>query len=463
MKPSYYNVEAPLGDGSEVVYNTLHRSLAHLSAQEASFLRQPSPVNPQLERELAQAHFLLEDPEAEANHLLYRHNAHRNNMRALDITISPTRMCNFSCNYCYTKKPTGVMDEKTQCQIVEFLARHYDRAAFSTLKVNWYGGEPLLAIDVIEQLTDKLLAFCSKRHVAYRAHVLTNGSLADAAMCKRLATRCHVRTIMPTISGNGIMHDWQRCANDGVGHFDELMRNIGHMLDAGLTVHANFVLNHNNFQECKQLARRLAHEPGVEIRCTRTFDYGQGPMFLSDGKNTLLQLFTRAEFAPRYAEFHRALGLSAREYAEVIKPIPLYCAAWSTRTFFIGETGDVFQCMIDMDYPERRLCHVSDELEGNAAGREVGREAGRTATRDAAGGRAGGRAGEPFNWKRYLEYASSCPAQEQRCRTCRVLPLCQGGCVCCRINGEDVCHDAKDCIEELVLDYYHALISEENL
>lgn len=431
MKQSYYNVVAPSENGSAIVYNTLHQSLAYLSADEAALLDAPSiarSCNEQaIVNALSQAHFLLDDPEAEANYLLYRHKCHRNNKRALDITISPTRACNFSCDYCYIEKRPSFMSETTQDNIIEFLARHYASAPFSNLKVNWYGGEPLLALDVVEQLSEKLQAFCRSRGIAYNAHMLTNGSLASASVCKRLAQRCKLRTIMPTISGNGIMHDWQRCANDRREHFGELMRNIDHMLNAGITVHANFVVNHNNFQECKELAAQMVKKPGVVIRCTRTFDYGQGKMFLKDGKNTPIQLFSRAEFAPYYAEFHRALSLDASGYAEVLKPVHLYCTAWSARTFFIDEVGDVFQCMIDMDYPERKLCNVVDDPHH----------------------------GE-FNWVRYLDYDAVCPSRERRCRQCRVLPICQGGCICCRIDGADVCHDAKDSIEELVRDYYNA-------
>ncbi len=430
MKQSYYNVLAPLPEGGTVLYHTYHRSLAVLDETETHQLENiESCTDKAFIQQLASLHFLVEDPEAEADFLRYRQNKYRNNKKVLELTISPTRLCNFSCDYCYILKRPGVMDERVQAKIMDFVAYHYNEAPFGKLKINWYGGEPLLAIDVMESLSANLRAFCAERDVEYFAHVLTNGSLADAEMCRRLVENCGVITIMPTISGNGPMHDYQRCANDGKQHFDDLMRNIGAMRDAGILVHANFVVNHNNIAECQELAAELCHKDHLVTRVTRTFAYGRTePMLLKDGKNTPIDLFERDTFATCYTEFHRAQRLDAQGWANTMAPTCLYCAAWVNRSFFIDEVGDVFACMIDMDHAEYALCNVCTFQEPNA----------------------------PFNWKRFLEFASLDPVTDPACRTCRVLPICQGGCAYCRMKGDDVCHDIKDCIEDFVLEYYRA-------
>lgn len=435
MRQSYYNVMSPLDDGFVALYNTRSRGCAILDVDEAQRLDDPDlPRDAGLVDALAHEGFLVEDPEREADFMLYRQRSHRNNSCAFDITISPSRECNFSCDYCYVDKRPGRMGEATQERLVKFIEDQYDRAPFKKLKVNWYGGEPLLALDIIENLSARLMELCSEKGAGYVGHVLTNGSLATPERCRRLVA-CGVKTIMPTISGNGDMHDYQRRANDGAMHFRDLMSNIDHMLEAGLTVHANFVVNHNNFEECKELASKLCRKPGVVPRVTRTFAYGREGMVLKDGKGTPLRLFGREEFSPYYLDFYRALGLDARGYADAMKPVDLYCAAWSNRGFFVDEVGDVFACMVDMDYPKRALTNVSEVGKPNA----------------------------PFNWARFCQFDCLEPLRDPECRACAVLPICQGGCACCRMLGDDVCHDLKDCIGGFVHDYAMALTTDERM
>lgn len=192
----------------------------------------------------------------------------------------------------------------------------------------------MLALEVVERLSFLMRRFCSERGIEFYAHMLTNGSLADEETCHCLVEKCKLGSVMTTISGNGRMHDFQRCANDGREHFDELMGNIDSMLRSGLLVHANFVVNRNNFAECEALAASLNRKSGVVTRLTRTFAYGREGMVLADGLDTPLQLFERADFGESYAGFHRVLGLSAAGYREALAPTRLHCAAWVNRSFF---------------------------------------------------------------------------------------------------------------------------------
>ncbi len=343
-KRSHYTVLAPL-DGGGVLYHTSSQAMVTLDAKEVELLRELDLKNGitssfdeearMLFSQLRDLGLLVDDPEAEADLMLYRHNRHRNNKKVLELTISPTRMCNFDCDYCYIKKRDGLMSEEVQNALLAFVKRHYSETPYQTLKVNWYGGEPLLALDIMEALSARFMAFCAKHSVRYTAHVLSNGSLATKDVCRRLAKNCRVATVMPSISGNGVMHDWQRTAKDGKQHFDDLMTNIDNMIEAGITVHANFVVNHNNFEECKKLAVKLNKKPGIVIRLTRTFAYGRESFKLHDGKDTPLVFFERAEFAPYYLDFHRALNLDAAGYRDVMKPICMYCAACMSRELML--------------------------------------------------------------------------------------------------------------------------------
>ena len=433
MKLSYYTVSAPYGQ-QFVAYNVLHRSIVVLDKNEHdALLDVENCQNEELVKAFCDLHLVLENPEDEAEQIRYRQYRYRSNKAIFELTISPTRQCNCHCNYCYILKRDGFMSEEVQDVIMEFVEYNYAQAPFRQLKITWYGGEPLLGIDVIEALSKRFLAFCSEWGLEYRGHIITNGLLADEQMCKRLAEECGITSMMPTIGGMGSEHDLQRPALDGKPHFDELMSNIEAMTRAGIQVRANYVVNHHNYESCKKLAAKMSHKPGITTRLTRTFAYGNENMHFGDAEKTPIELFEEKEFGPYYSGFFRGQDPTVEEYEYILAPVPLYCAAWVHRNFFIDEQGEVFSCMIDMDYSVCSLFNLKDwrQDKGTVA------------------------------WKRFLQFADLDPVNDARCRTCPVLPICQGGCAYGWLDGERACHDLKYCIEDVVVDYCKALEREE--
>lgn len=439
MEASYYNVIAPLKN-SVIIYNTRTQGLAELTFEEAAALEKLSEdsaaIPPDLLEDLRASGFVVDSAETEADEMLYRQHQYRNNSHMFELTITPSRVCNFKCDYCYVPERPSSMSEHTQASIVEFIKQHFAKTPFKELRINWYGGEPLLHIDIMESLSAPILSFCDQNNVRYLGHILSNASLADEDMCQRLVKNCRITSVMPTVSGYGDMHDFQRPAKNGQKYFSTIMRNVDHMLDAGIIVHMNYVTNRNNIQECTQLAKELCGKCGLRTRLSKTGAFGKEHIVLRDGKNTPLELFTPEEFGPHYTNFYRTLNTTAHEYRTLLKPIALYCAALVNQSWFIDETGDVTTCMVDMDYPERVLFNVNDWASGN----------------------------QSVKWERFLAYATLEPIRNPACRTCRVLPLCQGGCYEKYLaSGELACHNIKYCIEDIVRDYHAAIMREADI
>jgi uncharacterized protein len=72
----------------------------------------------------------------------------------LDLTIAPTLACNFKCSYCFQQEqPEYVMTEETQNNLVRFVKMVKGKAQI--LRIAWFGGEPLLAID-------RMKSFCKR-------------------------------------------------------------------------------------------------------------------------------------------------------------------------------------------------------------------------------------------------------------------------------------------------------------
>jgi len=70
-------------------------------------------------------------------------------MEYSDFIITVTGDCNFNCSYCYQKKEKEYLDIPTATKAVDFFFPFLDQECF----INFYGGEPLLAVEQIKELT----------------------------------------------------------------------------------------------------------------------------------------------------------------------------------------------------------------------------------------------------------------------------------------------------------------------
>ena len=94
-------------------------------------------------------------------------------MELSGLTIILTDRCNFKCAYCYQKKGRLSLDPAVLSRVLHFFQRFFARECF----IDFYGGEPLLAFDMIRRAVDQTDGFAEKR--GFKAHysISTNGSL----------------------------------------------------------------------------------------------------------------------------------------------------------------------------------------------------------------------------------------------------------------------------------------------
>ena len=139
----------------------------------------------------------------------------------LELIIMPTEKCNFRCVYCYENFEKPEMSEENQNALIEFVKRQLPN--HKGLSIGWFGGEPLLAVGVIERLSKAFIDLCKKYKKPYRAGITTNGYLLSRNMFDRL-TRLRVTHFQITV-------DKQRVMAGGGGTFDTIIQNIKDIRD----------------------------------------------------------------------------------------------------------------------------------------------------------------------------------------------------------------------------------------
>lgn len=197
----------------------------------------------------------------------------------LRLILLPTEQCNFRCVYCYERFRREKMTAKTQAAIVKYIEDNIHK--YNGLILNWFGGEPTEAMDVIENLSVKLIDVCKKNKKAYNAGITTNGYNLTYEIFKKLK-KLHVTEYQVTIDGLASIHNAQRVMADGAPTFDVIINNLlaikNNCKSSAITfvLRTNFSKNMlNNVDEfCKFLDKYFSNDKRFKYFWQMVGDYG---------------------------------------------------------------------------------------------------------------------------------------------------------------------------------------------
>lgn len=140
--------------------------------------------------------------------------------RSLHLILFPTEYCNFRCTYCYEDFKVGRMKSWVVSGVKRLIS---DRAAtLQTLKVSWFGGEPLLARDIIYDVSSHVVESSVPHYVA---NISTNGYLLNVDTAARLAS-VGVTSYQISLDGPEEQHDRTRRLAGGSGTFARIWSNL---------------------------------------------------------------------------------------------------------------------------------------------------------------------------------------------------------------------------------------------
>lgn len=338
-----------------------------------------------------------------------------NNQSNFAITIAPTLKCNFACPYCYEQgdKPDKMTIE-LQDKILELLESQKD--LIKSFSVTWYGGEPLLAFDVIENLSNKFIDICYKNNIEYTASIVTNGYLLNREICKKLINDFKVNTIQITIDGTAKTHDKTRVLHNKKGTFEQIINNLKNsmdLLEGIVTIRTN--INKENYLDAYRLNNFLREEKLLE----KVNHYFANVRPVEDSYNNSL-CFSEKEF-----DYINEL------YSETCKIEPQYpqlkstfCTADNVFSMVISSDGDIYKCWHDVGIKEKRIGNV---LLDNNYFDEI-----------------------QYLNNRYM-YTMYDPTMDEKCKDCNILPICMGGCPEERLNANERCISFKYNLKEKLL------------
>jgi sulfatase maturation enzyme AslB (radical SAM superfamily) len=139
-------------------------------------------------------------------------------MELESVSVILTDQCNFDCSYCYQEKGKERLDFPTLARTIDFFHPFFAQECV----VSFYGGEPLLAFDLIQRAVEHVDGLPVGQRRKIRFSLTTNGSLLTEKILEFLAE--HEFSLV--LSFDGLAQDLSRKK----GSFDSLASVIPRIL-----------------------------------------------------------------------------------------------------------------------------------------------------------------------------------------------------------------------------------------
>lgn len=432
MKESIFNIYYDTSDGAKLAFNSLSCGLAVVDEKYTALLAALSELNDDnVEESLREVYiaakegnFIVSDDKDELSELQLKRNIQKYYLNDLALTIAPTLACNFKCIYCYESPKPGIMSDDIKKKLINYVESQAKR--LNTLQINWYGGEPLLAFDVIKELSESFIAIAKNHDIEYSAFMISNGSLLNEQIISDLINY-DVRGIQITLDGPPSIHDQRRISKNGIHQFDKILENINSLLKTEkIEVVIRINVDKNNTDDVEELISILDQRlVSKKIRIT----FGQVTAYTDACKSVESTCYDNVEFALNILQYYNIVKkYGFAEFNEFPYPSAKlnYCCAEVANSFVVDFEGYFYKCWNEVGNIERSIGCLNEE------------------NLDLA------------NYKEAVWLLRN-PFDDFKCRDCKILPICMGGCpynVCVKKESNS-CDLFKYNIKDIMLSYYN--------
>lgn len=279
--------------------------------------------------------------------------------RRMELILLPTEKCNFRCTYCYESFEVGRMPS----WVIQAVKALVDRRAseLDVLSIMWFGGEPLIANDIVLELSEHFAALARTYDgLQYLASMTTNGSRLDLHTAERLVA-VGVRSFQVSLDGPKEHHDRTRLRADGAGSFDVIWNNLRQLAQSSLDIDIMLRLHVTpaNRPALPEFVRRVRTELLGDTRFSLLFmpvAHLGGPnddafevLRNDEIRATLMDLTAIADGRATSATTERgASSLGAMDVCYAAKP----------NSFVVRANGSLAKCTVGFDEPGNSIGRI---------------------------------------------------------------------------------------------------------
>ncbi len=292
------------------------------------------------------------------------------------------------------------MSTRVQEALLRFIEERLPEAG--GLSVAWYGGEPTLCLNEIEAMSAQMRAACERHGVEYTpGDIITNGFLLTKEVTQRLKA-AGIAQAQVTLDGDRATHNRRRPLRGGLGTFDRILDNVAAARDI-LDIQIRINIDRSNSSTAVGALDALIEHGLQGIPAY----FGHVKPFTEACASIASDCLSDKEFCELNLSLTReaiARGFTSLRYPQL--QLGGVCGAEHKLSYLIAPDGLLFKCWAQASLgPEHSIGSIFDD--------QI------TPTQET-------------NLKRFLDWE---PLGEKKCKACRVLPICMGGCPYLRLNG----------------------------
>ncbi|MBQ7386249.1 MAG: radical SAM protein [Ruminococcus sp.] len=279
----HYVVETPT-EGGVLLYNLLTLEMVFLTDEEyrlrgdSDYLKKQWFIVPEStnEKELADLVKMVINPRQD------------NLNPIVGYTIFTTTDCNARCFYCFELGRTRIpMSEETAYKVAKYICEHSNG---EKVRISWFGGEPLFNVSAIDIITSEL----AKAGVEFKSSAVSNGYLFDEETVKKAVSLWKLKRVQISLDGTEDVYNKTKAyIYKNTNPYQIVLNNIGHLLDAGVSVQIRLNMDLYNAEELMELIKELAERfEGQKKLCIYAH-------YIFDGNIPMAELRTESEWQQR--------------------------------------------------------------------------------------------------------------------------------------------------------------------
>ena len=324
-----------------LLHNVVTGQMVLLSKEEEGLLsRVPGKISGELDY-LIRNHFLVHEDFDEYRSVNQLRKICRANYTGDAINhyiILPTTFCNAHCFYCYESDyPRVHMTEETANKLVDYIDEH---RSGSNVTVNWFGGEPLVGVQRIDQISQGL----KDRGILLSSSMISNGYLFNQEIIDRSIQLWNLKRIQITLDGTEDVYNRVKSYfNAKDNPFQRVLRNIDLLSDKN--VHVNIRLNVDYYN--KDDIRDLIEELGKRYSCNGHVTVYLNMLFNNQGfepvNHSEEEMLILANVIDEYTDRLKELGLSFDNNKYISLEFS-HCMADNPHSVLIQPDGSFCRC-----------------------------------------------------------------------------------------------------------------------
>ena len=247
----HFVVQLPV-EGGLLLYHMMTKSLVLLDPSEAARMQEAPASIPELV-----AHWFVVPQDFDDRRLAQEVRA-VGRMLADPVkgirryTILTTTDCNARCFYCYEKGRSRIpMTDRIAEETARYIA---DNAPEGTIRLRWFGGEPLYNKRAISLICSLL----SEKGMPFQSSMVSNGFLFDPETLSEAVQSWKLEKVQITLDGTESVYNRTKAYVDpGDNPFQRVFGNVRSLVDAGVRVNIRLNIDRHNADDLFSLVDLL--------------------------------------------------------------------------------------------------------------------------------------------------------------------------------------------------------------